>query len=150
MTLAAVVQPGQIWRDDCYYLDSTTGECRPKYVLILAIAQDGDLLAAAFTSKSHGLSESPQCSIGPPRAGYFVGQPGGVLVRPTWLDFSSVQDVDAPDFRRWRQQNRINLLPRPLPRALFCGVLRCLLGWDDLTGRQARLVGDLAAAVGCP
>jgi hypothetical protein len=75
------VAPGQIWRDDCYYLDRQTGECKRKYVLILAADAGGDALTAVFTSKPNGLTENPACSLGPPRAGYFVGTPGGALPR---------------------------------------------------------------------
>lgn len=32
-----VAVAGQIWRDDCYYFDPNTGECKRKYVLILAV-----------------------------------------------------------------------------------------------------------------
>lgn len=142
--------PGQIWRDDCYYLDPETGECQPKYLLVLVVGRDGDLVTAVFTSKSHGLPEDPACCHGPPRAGYFVGSPGGVLTRPTWVDFNSLQDVDWYDFQLWQRQGRVNLLPRPLPQDLFCGVLRCLLGFDDITGRQARALGDLVALLRCP
>lgn len=35
------VAPGQIWQDDCYYLDRETGACQRKYVLILALAPGG-------------------------------------------------------------------------------------------------------------
>lgn len=142
--------PAQVWRDDCYYLDLETGECQPKYVLVLVVGDDGDLVTSVFTSKAHGLTEDPACCHGPPRSGYFVGAPGGVLTRPTWVEFSSVQDVDARDFRLWQAQGRVNLLPRLLPPELFCGVLRCLLGSDDVTGRQARAIGDLAATLACP
>lgn len=142
--------PGQIWRDDCYYLDRSSGECMPKYILILATDRSGDLVTAAFTSKSHGLPEDPACFHGPPRAGYFVGAPGSVLARPTWVDFSSLQDVDALDFDRWRSQGRVGLIPRALASALLCGVLRCLLGHQDTTRRQARLMADLASSMGCP
>ena len=36
------VSPGQIWQDDCYYLDTQTGECRRKFLLILATDGGGD------------------------------------------------------------------------------------------------------------
>jgi hypothetical protein len=29
-TAAVAAQPGQIWRDDCYYLNRKTGECQRK------------------------------------------------------------------------------------------------------------------------
>ena len=143
-------QPGQIWRDDCYYLDRATGECQRKYLLVLAVdPRGGDLVTTVFTSKPHGLAERPACNLGPPRAGYFVGVPGGVLSVPTWVDFNSLQDLDVDDLLRQQRSGRTRQLAQTLPALLFCGVLRCLLQFDDLTGRQARLVGDVAAGLGC-
>lgn len=65
------VAPGQIWQDDCYYLDRQTGECKRKYVLVLAVDGSGDSVTAVFTSKPHGLTEAPACSLGPPPCGLF-------------------------------------------------------------------------------
>lgn len=150
-TTAVAVGPGQIWRDDCYYLDRQTGECQRKYLLVLAVdARSGDIVTAVFTSKPNGLVEQPPCNHGPPRAGYFVGTPRGVLARPTWVDFNSLQDLDAADLPRLQRSGRLSVLAQVLPVPLFCAVLRCLLQYDDLTGRQARLVGDVAAQLRCP
>jgi hypothetical protein len=147
---ALAVTPGRIWRDDCYYLNRETGECERKYVLVLAVdPRGGDMITAAFTSKAHGLTEQPACCLGPPRAGYYVATPGGVLTQPTWVDFNNLQDVDQRDFERLLRSGRLHLLPQTLSTIVFCGVLRCLLGFDDLTGRQGRLIGDVAAALRC-
>lgn len=151
VTAAVAAQPGQIWRDDCYYLDRNTGACQRKYVLVLALdPRSGDLVTVVFTSKPNGLVEQPACNLGPPRAGYFVGAPGGVLTLPTWVDFSSLQDLDASDLAKLQRGGRMSLLPQPLSEPLFCAALRCVLQCDDLTGRQARLVGNVAAALRCP
>jgi len=151
MATVAVAQPGQIWRDDCYYLNRTTGECERKYLLVLAVdPRSGDWVTAVFTSKSHGLMEEPACNQGPPRAGHFVGAPGGVLQQPTWVDFNSLQDLEAGDMTKLQRSGRLSQLPQNLPTPLLCAVLRCLLQYDDLTGRQARLVGDVAALLRCP
>lgn len=150
-TAAVAAQPGQIWCDDCYYLDRTTGECQRKYLLVLAVdPRGGDVVTAVFTSKPNGLVEQPACNLGPPRAGYFVGAPGGVLTLHTWVDFNSLQDLDVGDLTELQRRGRISLLQQTLPVPLFCAVLRCLLQCDDLTGRQARLVGDVAAVLRCP
>lgn len=61
---------GQIWRDDCYYFDGVTGECKRKFVLVLAVdSSSGDLLTAVFTSKPHGLVQEPACSLALPVPG---------------------------------------------------------------------------------
>ena len=146
----AAAAPGQIWRDDCYYLDAQTGECRRKYLLVLAVSPDGaDAVTAVFTSRSHGLATDPACSVGPPRAGHFVGTPGGALGKSTWVDFSSLQTLDGQDLARHLRSGRKTLQALRLDDALFCAVLRCALQCDDLTGRQARWIGDAAAHLGC-
>lgn len=150
-TAAVAASPGQIWRDDCYYLNSKTGVCERKYVLVLGKDQrSGDLVTAVFTSTPNGLVERPACNVGPPRAGYFVGSPGGVLWKPTWVDFNSLQDLDVLDLNKLQSSARMSLVSQVLPASVFCAVLRCLLQCDDLTGRQARLIGDVAAQLRCP
>ena len=144
------VVPGQIWQDDCYYLDRQTGECKRKYVLVLAADNSGDLVTAAFTSKPHGLTETPACSLGPPRAGFFVGSPGGILNQPTWVDFNSVEMLDAADLALHVSTGRTRLITVTLAAPIFCATLRCLLQSDDITQRQARWIGDTASNLNCP
>ena len=147
---AVFVQAGQIWRDDCYYLNRETGECMRKYVLILAVeANCSDAVTAAFTSKSHGLTETPPCSLGPPRSGHYVGVPGGVLSMPTWVDFSSIDTLDAYDLGIHVSSGRKSLVDQTLPAEILCAVLRCVLQSDDITGRQARWIGDAIEALNC-
>ena len=144
------IKASQIWRDDCYYLDDATGECKRKYVLILAVGADGDdAVTSDFTSKSHGLTETPPCSLGPPRAGHYVGTPGGVLPIPTWVDFSSIDTLDAYDLNAHVSSSRKSLVSQALPPEIFCAVLRCVLQSEDITMRQARWIGDAAAALNC-
>jgi len=145
------VAPGQISQDYCYYLDRETGACQRKYVLILALAPGGgDSVTAVFTTKSHGLVEQPACSLGPPRAGYFVGVPGAPLGQPSWVDFSSVQTLDHADLAMHVKSGRTRLLVLSLAPPAFCKVLRCLLQSSDITGRQAKWIADAAASLGCP
>ena len=143
------IAPGQIWRDDCYYLDHTTGECMRKYFLVLADCGSGDALTAVFTSKPNGLTETPACNLGPPRAGYFVGAPGGVLHVPTWVDFNSLAVLDAADLKTHITTSRTSLLKQTLPTETLCGVIRCLLQSDDITRRQAKWLFDTASQLGC-
>lgn len=144
------IAPRQIWQDDCYYLDRVTGECQRKYRLVLAVDGSGDLLTAVFTSKSHGLTEAPACSLGPPRAGYFVGAFGGVFVMPTWVDFSSVEMLDSYDLGLHVKSGRTRQLNQDLDAELFCAVLHCLRQSEDITVRQMRLVADTIAQLNCP
>lgn len=148
--LELLVAPGQIWQDDCYYLDQSSGQCMRKYVLVLAVENSGDPITAVFTSKPNGLSEIPPCSIGPPREGYFVGAPGGVLVKPTWIDFSSMNTLDIHDLELHVTQGRTKLLQQTLAISMLCAVLRCILRSEDITQRQARWLGDTVALLKCP
>lgn len=144
------VSAGKIWRDDCYYLDLKTGECKRKYVLILAVESNTcDAVTAVFTSKPNGLTEAPPCSLGPPRAGHYVGMPGGVMPKPTWVDFSSIETLDNYDLAAHVSKNRKSLVAQTLPPEIFCAVLRCLLQSEDLSMRQARWIGDTVAALNC-
>lgn len=142
--------PAQIWRDDCYYLNKVTGCCERKYWIVLALSPGlDDLVTAVFTSKPNGLMERPACSLGPPRAGYYVGAPGDVLIRPSWLDFSSVRYLDTYDLQLHMEQGRTYFTGQVLPSDVFCEILRCALQSEDITKRQARWVGDTAETLGC-
>ena len=144
------VAPGQIWRDDCYYLNRVTGECMRKYVLVLAVAHSGDMITAVLTSKPNGLTEHPPCSLGPPREGYFLGIPGHTLNKPTWVDFSSLQTLDRYDLELHIRQGRTKRLPHTLEAGTLCAVLRCVLRSDDITNRQSRWIADAITSLACP
>lgn len=142
--------PGQVWKDDCYYFDPQTGECRRKYRLVLAVdSASGDCVTMVFTSRPNGLTEQPPCSLGPPRAGYFVGIPGGPLNKPTWVDFNNVQTLDSTDLKKHIATGRTMLTELKLAHDTFCAVLRCVLQCDDITLRQARWIADAAAELSC-
>jgi len=148
--LKRIAAASQIWRDDCYYLNRQTGACERKYVLVLAVdGSSGDAVTAVFTSKPNGLTVQPPCSSGPPRAGYFVGAPGGVLQVPSWTDFSSIDTLDEADLRRHIRDGRKTLLTQSLVPDVFCAVLRCALR-SDVTRRQARFIGDVITSMNCP
>jgi hypothetical protein len=147
----ANVSPGQIWRDACYYFHAETGECMPKYLLVLAVdATRGESITAVFTSKPHGLPTDPPCWQRAPRAGFYVGIPGGSLQKETWVDFSSIRALDDADLANHIAQGRTTLLQLQLPQLQFCSVLRCARGIDDLTIRHDRVIGDLIAHLNCP
>ena len=76
----AFFKANTLWLDSRYYLNQETGRYMPKYVLIIATSPNGnDALSAVLTSKANGLREEPACDPGPPRAGYYIGVPGGIL-----------------------------------------------------------------------
>ena len=149
--LGIVVSVGQIWRDDCYYLDRTSGECKRKYVLVLATnPSTGDVLTAVFTSKPNGLTEIPTCSLGSPRAGYFLGVLGGIFTMPTWVDFSSIDTLDTYDLELHVRSGRKKLSVQLFPNNICCAVLRCASQSEDITKCQLRWIDDTIAILNCP
>lgn len=148
----ASATPGQLWQDDCYYLDPKTGECKRKYLLVLAVdAKTQDAVTVVFTSQPNGLPDHPACFIGNPRSGYYVGIPGGVFFKETWLDFNSLKTLDADDFALHIKQNRKSLVAQTLSSAHLCAALRCIMQMqDDITKQQLRLLGDTVAHLKCP
>ena len=121
-----------------------------KYVLLLAVdARHSDSVTAVLTSTANGLPTEPACWQGNPRSGFYLGIPGGLLTKETWVDFNGIQTLDDADLRLQAAQGRKQLLGLTLAPDLFCAVLRCLLGYDDLERRHARLIADLIATMGC-
>ncbi|MEC5405136.1 hypothetical protein VOM14_06050 [Paraburkholderia sp. MPAMCS5] len=144
------LQCGQIWRDDCYYLNQETNACERKYVLILAVNEKGDdAVTAVFTTKPNGLTVSPACSLGEPRAGYFVGIPGGSLPQESWVEFNSVRILDSYDLSLHVKAGRTSLIGQTLPISTLCSVLRCASQCEDISFRALRYIGDAIASLGC-
>ncbi len=140
-----------MWCDSRYYLDKETGEYMPKYVLILATSPCGNnAFSAVLTSKANGLREEPACDPGPPRAGYYVGVPGRGLIKPTWVDFSSVKDEDDFEFKKLINSGRITPIDLTLPGAVFFGVLRCLSKSEDINNRQHKWLATTIMSLGWP
>ena len=150
MPLLAAV--GQIWRDDCYYLSKSSGECQPKYVLILAVDEKfNDYITIVFTSIPNGLPDNPACYIGNPRSGYYLGILGGVLYKQTWVDFNNLETLDGSDLQKHINSGRKTLLAQRLSQDIFCAVLRCIMQMqDDITKQQWRLLGNTVANLSCP
>jgi hypothetical protein len=149
MAFSAAV--GQIWQDDCYYLDKSTGECKRKYVLVLAVdSKTGDSVTVVFTSQPNGLPDNPACYIGFPRSGFYLGIPGGVFYKETWLDFNSLETLDSDNFADQIRKGQKSLLKENLPSPTFCAALRCIMQMqEDITKQQWRLLGDTVAALNC-
>jgi hypothetical protein len=149
---STVLMPGQIWQDDCYYLQPQSGECKRKYLLVLAVdSKTQDAITVVFTSQPNGLPEHPACYIGYPRSGFYLGTPGDVFFKETWLDFSSLKTLDADDFALHIKQSRKILLTQKLPPKTFCEALRCIMQMqNDITKQQWCLLGDTVDELNCP
>lgn len=136
-----------VYHDPCYYLNQITNEPMSKYFVVLSLAPcGGDAIICVFTSRPNGLTDSPECTMGPPRAGFYLGIPGGLLPKETWADFSSVEVIDIFDLKK-RQITNIN---QPLDDDTFCSLLRCIFQCEDIKHRDLRLIGDTIAQLNCP
>ena len=145
----AFFKANTLWLDSRYYLNQETGRYMPKYVLIIATSPNGnDALSAVLTSKANGLREEPACDPGPPRAGYYIGVPGGILYKPTWVDFSSVKDQDDFEFKKLIDNGRIASTEIALSKFIFYGILCCLSKSEDINNRQRKWLAATIAAQG--
>jgi hypothetical protein len=143
---------GQVWKDDCYYLNTETGQGMCKFVLVLAVdVQTGDSVTVVFTSRPNGLPDNPACYIGYPRSGYYVGILGGLLNKPTWVDFNCLETLDSYDLNLHVKLKRKTLLEQGLNDVQLCAVIRCVMKiQEDISKLQYRLLGDAIEALGCP
>lgn len=143
---------GQIWQDDCYYLN-TQGKCERKFELVLAVdSKNGDCITVVFTSTPNGLPETPVCHIGNPRSGYYLGTLGGVFFKPTWVDFNNLKRLDNYDLKiQVNKTKQKILLNQTLSKLHLCAVLRCIMQiQEDIDNRDYRLLGNTIAELNCP
>lgn len=150
--MAHLAAPGQIWQDDCYYLDKATGECKRKFLLILAVdPKSGDCVTVVFTSQPNGLPEHPACYIGNPRSGFYLGVPGDAFYKETWLDFNCFETLDSIDLNLHVKSGRTKLIKQTLPAETFCAALRCVMQrQEDIAKREYSWLGDTVATLNCP
>jgi hypothetical protein len=128
---AEVAQLGHIWRHDYYYLGRETEECQRKHTLVLAVdPRRYDVVTVVFTSKLNRLVDQPACNLGPARSGYMVGVPGGTLTLPSWVDFNSLQELDASDLTKLHRSGRMRLVSQNLPLPMLYAALCKLTTWQ--------------------
>jgi hypothetical protein len=140
------VQPGEIYRDNAFYPDPTTGALLPKYLLLLAVPSGDDIVARLLTSRAHGRPEQPPCYHGRPYGGFYLGAPGAPLTEKTWVDLRFHDDLDPVEFAR-RQASGILTQVCVLPAAVLLAILDCVAGADDTTRRQEAHRRDTLAAL---
>jgi hypothetical protein len=136
------VLPGEIWKLDRFYLDTSSGELLPKYVLVLAVGRAGDLVGRLLTSRSHGRPEQPRCFHGDPYPGYYLGVLGGPLPAKSWLDLRKFEDLDGFDVARKKRQGTATQTV-VIARELLIDVLDCVARAEDTTVQQSRAILDV-------
>lgn len=136
---------GEIYRHREFYADPKTGQLLPKYILILALPDDGDVVARLLTSRYASLRpENPPCSHGDPYPGFYLGIPGGELTSKTWVDLRKLDDLDI-DFVNGLLRKGIMTLITKLCVEQICSAMECAASADDTTRQQERHIRDALA-----
>lgn len=144
---------GEVWRHACFYQNAESGEFLPKYMVVLAIRNDGDVIFRLLTSQSGQRQAHPSCYHGAPYPYYYLGiiTPNGPhLNRETWLDLrEQEEDFDARDFEKLVANGTLTLVHQ-FSHEVVCPLLACAAHAPDTTARQARLITNVRAAINCP
>lgn len=136
---------GSIYCDAAFYVDSESGELKPKYFLVLASPERGDIVFRLLTSRHSGLRpEHPPCYHGHPYSGFYLGVLGGELGAKSWVDLRGLRDFDRWDFARHEEEGRIRRMME-LPLRQLRPALECAAGAEDTTRAQERLIRDVLA-----
>lgn len=135
---------GYIYRHAALYRDPLTGNLMPKYLVALACAPGGDIVARLLTSKATGRSISPTCSHRAPYPGYFLGVLGGPLSANSWVDLRVLDDLDDGDAQSLLRKGIVSET-MPLPPEHTRPLLECLVGAPDTRTGQARAIRDQLA-----
>jgi hypothetical protein len=142
---------GEVWSHPNFYVDGATGESLTKYLLVLAVRPDGDIVYRLLTSRDYNRVIAPACVQSGDRPGYYLGvpQPGGTLKRPTWLDLREVEsDYDSADFKRLSQTGVLRMI-HAVPLELLCPALSCAAYAQDTTKAQKGHIMQSRASLGC-
>jgi hypothetical protein len=147
-----MVSVGEVWEHLGFYADKETGDPLTKYLLVLAIRPDGDIVFRLLTSQEYNRPNDPACIKSGDRPGFFLGipQPGGKLWKNTWLDLREIEDdFDALTFERRVNQKQIILTHR-FSDAVMCTALSCAAYAEDTTRNQTKHIMNARAALKCP
>jgi hypothetical protein len=142
---------GEVWKHLDFYTNGETGELLPKYLLILAIRPDGDIVHRLLTSRPYNRVEDPACSHDEDRPGYFLGvlQPAGELGKKTWLDLRELsEDYDKREFDQCIK-NTILTRVHTIPVDILCPALGCAAYAPDTTRKQKDYIMNARAVLGC-
>ncbi len=136
------MRSGEIWTHLQYELSD--GSYKPKHLIILGERNHRfEVLYARLTSRPNGLPDNPPCYHGNPRSGYYLGVPGGILNKETWVVFDDIAYLDSRDMRYLTNSNLM------APTAIFCSLLRCIQQSEDILGIQYDQIMDTIQSVRC-
>jgi hypothetical protein len=142
---------GEVWKHRDFYTDRDTGELLPKYLLVLAIRPDGDVVHRLLTSRPYNRVEDSACSHDDDRPGYFLGvlQPGGDLRLKTWLDLRELSDdYDKRDFDNFVASAKLTHA-HTIPPEIMCLAMNCAARAPDTTRNQKDHIMRARDSLGC-
>ncbi len=141
--------PGTVLLHSRFYLDTDTGEYRPKFLALLAPMRGGDWVVRLLTSRHAAVRpEQPPCHHGDPYPGFYLGilDAANGLDKKSWLDLRRLDDADAVDMARSLEAGILTEVTT-LPVDLLKPVLACAAGADDTTRAQEQAMRDQMAAL---
>jgi hypothetical protein len=139
---------GEIWTDHQFAIHN--GQTIPHHMLVLGVDKY-DATCRLLTTRDYQRPQVAGCQlVGVNQPGFFLGVVGGSphLQSPTWVNLRGFPDIDLVVWSR-HSGTRFTLTTA-LDPARLCGVLRCILGSNDLTAREEKRVYASIAALGCP
>lgn len=145
MVASPLAVPGQIYRHDHYYQDSTGWHT--KYLLVLAADTD-NVVYRLLTSRAHARPETPPCYHGDPYPGFYFGLIGASLTAKSWLDLRRQDDYDTRTFAQTIAAGTL-VLEITVPSAQLCAALDCAANADDTSRQQTRQMLNMRARLGC-
>lgn len=140
------MQVGCIYFHDAFYTDSTTGEVRSKYLIILALPPGGDVVFRLLTSR-HASLRPAGCFHGMPYPGFALGVPGGRLTQPTWVDLREQDDYDADAFKGRVSRGVLSAVD-DVAKGVLRNLLTCAANADGTTRQQSRHILDTISTLG--
>ena len=143
------LQPGNILRDPHFYLDTGTGEFKPKFIVVLAITRGKDVVWRLLTSQHAELRpEMPRCHHGNPYPGFYLGvlDPSIGLGKKSWLDLRGLEDADGIELVKSVVAGTVTVVG-VLAADILRAAMECAAGANDTTQAQERAIRDQLAAL---
>lgn len=143
-TLPPGVKSGSIFLHPQFYLDRSTGELKPKFLIVLAPQAGNDVVFRLLTSQQTGRSENPPCHHGNPYPGFFLGVLGPPLGKKSWIDLRPGDDYEEDAFLRDQAAGLLTPILE-LDGDQLRAAMECAAAADDTTVAQERAIRDALA-----
>jgi len=128
-----MVATGDILSHNAYYLDGSV--FKKKYLLVLAVQDNGDIIYRLLTSRQAGRPRMPPCYHGFPYPGFYLGVIGGTLDKESWIDLRECEDLDKLEYSKLQREGIISRAGS-LPISQLPAIIECCAFAEDTTRRQ--------------